>query len=266
MTGKTIRLGRTGLGIFGETIGDDLPGNADRWSAAACEAHDASPLAGKTLYWLGSSVTYGYGSKGEAVPDYLAKRCGCISMKSAIGGTSLADLAYGEEPDNPWQVRVQAGMLPEEAREMAKLSYVARLGDFPRDGKPDLFILQSSTNDSQFPAAYLGNEKGGCDPHTTFGAMRHILACVRETWGCPVLVYTSPLLDTENYRAMVRGTRALCAQEGAALLDLNGDEAFNALGRAHMDDWMVDPVHPTRQGYLEWLTPAFEACIASLIG
>lgn len=268
--GRVVDAGLTGMEPYDMTVEDGRAGNAEAYAAGRCTPREHSPLAGKTLCWLGSSVTYGFAARGEAVPDYMAMRDGTVCWKSGISGTTLADIPFGPEADNPWRARVNEETPEALCREMAKLSYLRRLADFPRDVRPDLFILQLSTNDAQFPMRYQGKIAGGFEPEafdtgTTFGTMEAILCRVRRDWSCPVLVYSSPLLSTEAYSAMVRTARAICRKWGAHLLDLNADAAFNALGRAHMEDWMADEVHPLRRGYLEWWTPAFESAIEKIL-
>ena len=267
-TGTVISLGKTNQGNFSFTIGQNHPGNGEEYSVEHCQFLGESLLKGKNIFWLGSSITYGFGSKGESMADFLAKRNGLCSFKSAISGTTLADISYDPEDEkNPWK---HLGRDESSLAETAEQSYVNRLKDFPKEVRPDLFVLQVSTNDSQFPKEYQGkiSEKDCWDNfeiHKTFGAVEYILKYVKEVWGCPVLFYTSPLLDSPNYLAMVEATKIICQKWGAELLDMNSDRPFNEVGRKEYDLFMVDLCHPTRAGYLKWWTPAFEQKIVEIL-
>ena len=59
-------------GIFiGNTYGFFNRGNSGKYSLENTATVENSPLSGKTVIFLGSSVTYGYGSKGVSFADYL---------------------------------------------------------------------------------------------------------------------------------------------------------------------------------------------------
>ncbi len=264
MTGR-IDLGETNKGNFSFTIGDDHPGNEEQYSVERSLKQTKSPLKGKTFFWLGSSITYGFGSKGESMADFIARRNNGCSYKSAISGTTLAEIAYDpEDADNPWK---HLGREEESLAETAAQSYVKRLAEFPKDVRPDVFIIQVSTNDSQFPEQYQGrlSEKEDFDIHTTFGAMEFLVSSIKKTWNCPVMFYTSPLLDSENYLAMVEATKKLCEKWKIDSLDMNGDVKFNEEGRENYDLYMVDLVHPNRAGYALWWTPAFEKKLTEIL-
>ena len=49
-------------------------------------------LKGKTILFLGSSVTYGSAADGISFVEHIAARTGCYVIKEAISGTTLADL------------------------------------------------------------------------------------------------------------------------------------------------------------------------------
>ena len=263
---KRIDLGKTNQGDFAFTIGDEKIGNGEEYSVAQCVTEEKSPLQGKTIYWLGSSITYGFGSKGESMADFIARKTGSISYKSAISGTTLAEIPYDKEDEtNPWKF---LGRDENSLAETAEQSYVSRLTDFPEDGKPDAFVIQVSTNDSQFPPQYQGTisaQGENFDIHTTLGAMEYIISYIKKKWNCPIMFYTSPLLDSDNYRAMVEATKKICNKWNVDLLDMNGEEALNRKGKEQFDLYMVDWVHPTRAGYQLWWTPAFEEKLIEII-
>ena len=75
------------------------PGNAPEYSMDRVEALPGSPLAGKRVLFLGSSVTYGAASLQEGIPEYFAARLSCDVTKEAVSGTTLADTgdsSYGQ--------------------------------------------------------------------------------------------------------------------------------------------------------------------------
>lgn len=215
------------------------PGNAPRYSPSRAARLSPSPLAGKRIVFLGSSVTYGAASLGVSFADYLAARHGCDAVKEAVSGTTLANLG----PD----------------------SYVARLRRLDPALFPSLFVCQLSTNDAS-QGVPLGAPSDSFDPasfddSTVAGAIETILAWVRGMWGCPVVFYTNPRYDSGEYAAMVRLLHELRGKWGFGVIDLWSDDAFNAIPDASRALWMADPIHPTRAGYLEWWLPAFERAL-----
>lgn len=79
-------------------------------------------LTGKTVIFLGSSVTYGSASGGISFADMMAKELNFHCIKEAVSGTTLADLD--------------------------ETSYVSRLKRLDPATKADLLICQLSTNDA----------------------------------------------------------------------------------------------------------------------
>ena len=55
------------------------PSNGKKYDVSSCIMQENSPLRGKTIYWLGSSVTLGMASEEQAVADFLQATTGCIS-------------------------------------------------------------------------------------------------------------------------------------------------------------------------------------------
>ena len=66
-------------------------GNSLIYSVASTKPLPNSPLKGKTVIFLGSSVTFGSASKGESFVEFLAKRDGIKPIKEAVSGTTLVD-------------------------------------------------------------------------------------------------------------------------------------------------------------------------------
>ena len=224
-------------------------GNTDAYSVANTPALEASALTGKTILWLGSSVTYGYGSEGEAMPEFMDKRHGTISIKEAVSGTTLADI------DDPKK----------------EASYVKRLDAYidstDRAEHIDYFICQLSTND-MYSAETLGvvtaedvKDIEAFDRATTYGAMEYIIARVQETWNCPIYFYAGAHFDNATYSEMVKALYEIAAKWDIKVIDLFTDEAFNDISSEDYDLYMLDNVHPTKAGYRDWWLQKFEEAL-----
>ena len=50
-----------------------------------------------------------------------------------------------------------------------------------------------------------------------------------------------------------------------APIDLWNDAAFNDITAEQRSRYMADPIHPTREGYLEWWTPYLKRIIITII-
>lgn len=229
-----------GLGPFGGLYTERLakmPGNAAQFSFDAIEPMENSPLAGKTLCILGSSVVHGSSSLESAVGEYLAARFDCDLTKEAASGTTLVDNGAN--------------------------SYIQRLHrKIDPNAHFDMFLCQLSTNDAskKLPLGEISISKNleDFDTSTITGALEHIICFAQKTWGCPVVFFTGSHYDSEAYDAMV--TRLLELQEkwGIGVLDLWNDEKFNQISEDKRDVFMADNIHPTRAGYRDWWGPKME--------
>lgn len=239
------------------------PSNGKKYDVSGCTVNEASPLNGKTFYWLGSSVTLGMRSNNQAVPDFLAARNGCKSVKEAVSGTTLFDVQGKGQP-----------------------SYISRLKTsqvFDTSEEIDAFVCQISTNDAKSEFSSLWGsvsdeyytDLSQIDVNTTAGAMEFVVAYVEEVWNCPVYFYSgSYFTDSgvrgskdpteENYRKIISLAEDVAEKwnkkEGydVRIIDLFNDEEFNAISDGDYKIYMHDPVHPYKAGYLLWWTPAFE--------
>ena len=110
-------------------------------------------LAGKTVLFLGSSVTYGSAANGESFADMLADY-GCNVVKEAVSGTTLVDTGAD--------------------------SYVSRMKTMDKALNADLFVCQLSTNDAS-QGKPLGALDGAKDTSTIAGAIEHIIDYVKQT-------------------------------------------------------------------------------------
>ena len=230
---------RFSWGVF-KGLGDmrmkKLPGNSDEYSMDRLDPLADSPLAGKKVLFLGSSVTYGAASLQEGIPEYFARRLSCDVTKEAVSGTTLVDNGSS--------------------------SYVQRLlNRVPVENAYSLAVIQLSTNDAtqKKPLGSIDPEqKDGFNTATVLGAMEFIISYCRNSWNCPVLFYTSARYDSAEYAAMVEQLPALQEKWGIGVLDLWHDDAFNAISDADRALFMSDKVHPTKAGYRAWWCPEME--------
>ena len=251
-------------------------GNANdaRFDPSAITADPTSPLKGKTLYWLGSSVTYGSASSGYSMADYLAAKTGARCVKDAVSGTTLFDDGLTQNT--------------------GKKSYVRRLKEstaFQKDDWVDAFICQISTNDCTNDRL---TKRGALtddtvfdaeafDTATTLGAMEFIVSYVSDTWDCPVYFYSGAKFVDGNdktkrqnanplgseYEKLVNQSIALAKKWNknrryqVGVIDLYHDEVFNAAASDAYYAWATqDPIHPKKAGYLQWWEPYFEAFLS----
>lgn len=226
-------------------------------------------LKDKTIYWLGSSVTYGASSEGESMADFLEAKTGATCKKEAVSGTTIFNDGKTENTGTK--------------------SYTYRLTnstEFKKDEKVDAFICQISTNDAWGDREqYRGyvtdismTNKEDFDLATTMGGVEYIIAYAVETWRCPVYFYSgsyfgdsgsgetrtngnpsgtgySKLID--NVKVAVQKWRELGYE--VDVIDLFNDKDFNAQVSDEYYKWCTgDPVHPKRAGYLNWWMPYFE--------
>lgn len=180
-------------------------------------------LKGKTIFFLGSSVTDGSAAGGISFADLLEERDGIILYKEAVCGTTMA--GTGDD------------------------SYVARMkhGRLPADIRADAFVCQLSTNDASQNLSISAIED----------AIREIVNYARHTWGCPIFFYTGTRFDSLNYRRMIDLLYHLSEEMDFGILDLWNDPDMLAVSPADYDRYMEDPIHPRFVGYSEWWYPKF---------
>lgn len=217
--------------------------NASPKAPTETAAPKTGPLAGKTMIFLGSSVTYGFYSNGVSFVDFLKTRDGVNTIKEAVSGTTLVD--NGET------------------------SYIQRMLALDTSLEVDAFICQLSTNDAsqELPLGDIatGTDKSTIDTSTITGAMEYIIAYARETWGCPVIFYTGTQYDSPAYEAMVNRLLELQEKWDIGVLDLWNSEKMNAVSQEEYNKYMGDSIHPTRNGYRDWWLPEFEAYLEAYL-
>lgn len=205
---------------------------------------EESSLAGKTVIFLGSSVTYGYGSLGTSFVEFLEKSDGIIPVKEAVSGTTLADIKNN--------------------------SYVSRLKSIDKSIKADALVCQLSTNDAtkNIPLGEVSTSKNkeSFDTLTVAGAIEYIIAYTEEAWGCPVIFYTQTEYESESYKKMVDLLFEIQEKWDIFIIDLWNNEELNAITEEQKKLYLVDHIHPTKAGYKEWWLPEFRKALREVIG
>ncbi len=230
-------------GYLMNMLGVLAKGNGSEYSIKNTETVLHSPLKGKTGIFLGSSVTYGYGSLGVSFPDYLEKTDGITAVKEAVSGTTLVD--------------------------NGKKSYVARMKTIDTEIKADFFMCQLSTNDAtkELPLGEIshGFNLAEFDTSTVTGATEYIIAYAKETWNCPVIFYTQAKYDSEPYALMVERLLMLQEKWDITVIDLWNNEEINSITNAERKLYLVDNIHPTRAGYREWWLPEIRKVLSEAV-
>lgn len=216
-----------------------MPGNAEQYHPEQLSEKADSPLKGKHMIFLGSSVTYGSASLGVAFPEYLAALDGIEIVKEAVPGTTLVT-----EGDTD------------------ATSYIPRMKTIDPAYPADCFICQLSTNDATQGKA-LGSVSDSFamedfDTDTVAGAIEYIIAYARETWDCPVVFYTGTRYDSDSYAEMVKLLLKIQAKWDIGVIDMWNDADLNAISAENYKLYMANGIHPTQAGYLKWWTPFME--------
>ena len=204
-------------------------------------------LSGKTILWIGSSVTYGAQSGGhysmvDAVEDLHSA---LVCEKYAISATTLVNT--GED------------------------SYVGRLKRIPKSKTPDLIVVQLSTNDATTnkPFGEISDSKdlADFDDTTIAGAIETIIAYARDTFNCPVCFYTGTYCQKEHYDEMVQLLLEIQKKWDIGVIDMfNNPDMTAVYGTEQYNTYMYDEVHPFRVGYVEWWTPVIDAALTEYMG
>ena len=231
---------RFSFGPF-KSLGDirmaGFEGNSSSYDMNTVEPLNNSPLKGKKVLFLGSSVTYGSASLQQGIPEYFAARFGCEYTKEAVSGTTLVD--------------------------NGKSSYVQRLiNNVDKNESYDLMICQLSTNDASKgkPLGEISDsyQLSDFDTETVTGAMEYIICYAKETFGCQVVFYTGSRYESAEYAAMVKRILELEEKWGIEVLDLWSDDEFNSISESERQLYMYDDIHPTKAGYRDWWCPEME--------
>ncbi len=235
--GSLLLAACIGAGVWIKLHGSFRPGNGPAYDPKQVHPDPASPLRGKTIFCLGSSVTAGMAARGVSFVDYMAKIDGCTMIEEAVAASTLAD--------------------------RGPRSYLRRLRRHPATKHPiDCFLCQLSTNDATFRSS-IGQISDSFDPadfdvKTTVGGMEAIIAFAEKTWNCPVVFYTGTRYDNPRYHKLVNLLLELQEKWGIEVIDLWHDGEMCRVSETDYKLYMNDGVHPTKAGYLHWWTPAIQ--------
>lgn len=213
------------------------PGNAKEYRPENVAQNPNSPLKGKTILFLGSSVTRGASALDASFAEYMERIDGIIAVKEAVSGTTLVTLD--------------------------DRSYIPRMKTMDTSIHADAFVCQLSTNDAT-QGKTLGTvsdsfDTANFDTDTVAGAIEYIIAYAQETWHCPVLFYTGTQYDSEAYGQMVELLLEIQQKWGIGVIDLWNDPQMQTISAEDYALYMADGIHPTQAGYLLWWTPKFES-------
>ena len=230
-------------GYVANMFGAFNKGNYGEYSLKNITMKEDSPIKYKTVIFLGSSVTFGYGSLGVSFADYLEKTDGIIAVKEAVSGTTLVDVKSN--------------------------SYVSRMMTIDKNIQADAFVCQLSTNDAtkEMPLGEIseGFDSNDFDTQTVAGAVEYIIAYAKETWDCPVVFYTQAKYDSEHYGKMMDLLLEIQKKWDITVIDLWNDEEINNITEEQKEIYLIDHIHPTKAGYKEWWLPKFQETLYNVI-
>ncbi len=230
-------------GYVGNMFGVFAKGNYGEYGLENTVATENSPIKDKTIIFLGSSVTYGYGSLGVSFADFLEKSDGIRAVKEAVSGTTLVD-----EKSN---------------------SYVSRLKTIDTNIKADAFVCQLSTNDAtkEKPLGKVSDsfDMNSFDTQTVAGAIEYIIAYAKDIWNCPVIFYTQAKYDSEYYGEMVTLLLEIQKKWDIHIIDFWNDEEINNITEEERKLYLVDNIHPTKAGYKIWWLPKIQKSLYEVV-
>ena len=257
-----------------ESLGD---GNDDsKYGLEHCGSSAfTSDLAGRNMFFLGSSITYGYSSDGVSFVDYIAARnlnkeaFECIDKK---GNRKTPEAGDGVV----WKEAVSGTTMARVSGNVQTYSY--RLYRYYKDTQinPDVFVCQLSLNDAN-KGIPIGEARKITDDdslnslfdnaYTVAGSIEFITAFAHSKWpGCKVVFYTISHFDggySGNYNKMVDLLYEEASLNDFTILDLWNDSTISAWKGNVFCLYMNDAHHPKKAGYLQW-TPYFEEFLAEL--
>lgn len=230
-------------GCVADMFGAFNKGNYGEYSLKNTTIKEDSPLKDKTVIFLGSSVTFGYGSLGVSFADYLEKTDGIIAVKEAVSGTTLVDVKSS--------------------------SYVSRMKTIDKGIQADAFVCQLSTNDAtkEMPLGEISKsfDLESFNTGTVAGAIEYIIAYAKSTWNCPIVFYTQAKYDSDHYGKMVDLLLGIQKKWDITVIDFWNDEEINNITEEQRVIYLIDHIHPTKAGYKEWWLPEFQETLYELI-
>lgn len=215
------------------------PGNGSPYRPENVSRNPDSPLHGKTIIFLGSSVTKGEAALDASFVEYLERIDGVIPIKEAVSGTTLVT---DDDTDG--------------------VSYIPRMEAIDPHLRADCFVCQLSTNDAakgkRLGAVSDSFDRADFDTGSIAGAIEYIISYARDTWRCPVVFYTGTKYPSNTYGQMVSLLLAIQKKWDIGVIDLWNSSEMNRVSEKDYKLYMADGIHPTRAGYLLWWTPQFE--------
>lgn len=203
-----------------------MDGNKSKYDTDSIEA--GTSLQGKTVLFLGSSVTYGSKSMGVSFVDYIERESGCTAIKEAVSGTTLVD--------------------------NGSTSYVSRLNGVDAS-HVDIVVCQLSTNDATKEMPLGTANQAEPDTSTVAGAIEYIIEYSKSKWNAMVVFYTNPYYDSDYYGRMVTLLNEIAEHKDILVYDMWSSESFNSISDDKRRLYMADEIHPTKAGYRDWITP-----------
>lgn len=236
-------------------FGYDAPGNAKEYWLENVTPHTSSPLEGKVILGVGSSVMAGWSARTVGPGEYLCKLNNATYIRECATGTSVTTKPDGTSLDNQG-------------------TYLPRLMKHTAEENVDIVIIQLGTNDTADWVEVGVNEPGvslnlaDYNEYTYCGAMQSMIAYSINTWGTDtkVVIYSNSRFtskDVEKYQSMVDQTKEIIdkwqeAGYGVYLMDMWSDAEFNNVPADKVELYNAGEIHPRMAGYLEWWMPFWE--------
>ncbi len=235
-------------------------GNADIYNPENAPVNENSPIKGKTIFWIGSSVFYGYSAQNKSLGSYVEHMDGAKKVEALKPGATIADIN--------------------------ERSYYHQILEHNRETDPviDLVVIQLTTNDCK-GRTVVGEvspyyDSSTFDSNTSIGSLEAIACYAMGTWDCPTLLISSPrftkettmtgMQDIETYEELIEKSHELESKwDFLYFLDLwDNEEMFKdmEIGDDRHRLYMADSIHSTKLGFLEWLLPQIRPAIYSIIG
>jgi len=189
-----------------------------------------TPLKGKKILFLGSSVTRGAATEGFSFADMLQEKYGIIAVKEAVDGTTLADVDSN--------------------------SYVSRLKKYTLADKFDAVVCQLSTNEAfRSEPLYSVDSVNSVEDGISF-----IMDYSKNKLNSKLIFYTSTPISGgggNRYAQMVDLLNKMAKSKEIMVIDLFHNNELPVNGTYDYGLYMYDWIHPTKAGYKAWL-PYFE--------
>lgn len=222
------------------------PGNASLYHPENLCRNPDSPLKGKRIIFLGSSVTKGEAALDISFVEYLERIDGIIPIKEAVSGTTL--VTDGDTKG---------------------ISYIPRMEKLDPNLRADCFVCQLSTNDAtqgkKLGAVSDSFDRADFDKSTVAGAIEYIISYARDTWHCPIIFYTGTKYPSNAYAQMIELLHVIQQKWDIGIIDLWNSNEMNSVNEKDYHLYMADNIHPTQAGYLLWWTPQFESCLINYL-